>query len=98
MRDGMTRLLLSTSALALASGAASFAEAADWQIAVGGYFETYAAYASPDVDGIVNEEAAAPVTSPTRIPATMLAVTRLFSLWSAEDVPHADALSIGYCR
>ncbi len=57
-QDGMARLLLTTSTVALAMGtmAGTAAEAADWEIAVGGYFETYAGYAATDVDGIVDED------------------------------------------
>jgi hypothetical protein len=52
----MTRLLRTTSGAALAAASATVAEAADREIAVGGYFETYAAYAAPDADGIVDGE------------------------------------------
>jgi outer membrane protein OmpU len=54
----MRILLLTTTAVALATGmtTGTRAEAADWEIAVGGYFETYAAYAAPDVDGFVDDE------------------------------------------
>jgi Gram-negative porin len=43
------RLLLTTSAMALAAGSA---EAVEWEVVVGGYFESYAAYSSPDVAGL----------------------------------------------
>lgn len=54
----MRRLLLATSAVALATVTveAPAAEAADWEIAVGGYFESYAAFAAPDVDGMVGAD------------------------------------------
>ena len=54
----MTSLLLTTSAVALATGmvGGTAARAADWDVAVEGGFETFAAYAAPDVNGFVGEE------------------------------------------
>ena len=48
----MKMVLLGTSAIALAGAFATSANAVEWDVRVGGYFETYAAYAASDVDGI----------------------------------------------
>lgn len=50
----MSKFLRTTSALALAMS--SSAQAVEWDVHVGGYFETFAAYASPDVSGFIDEE------------------------------------------
>ncbi len=52
----MKKVLLGTSAVALASAFANSAYAADWEVTVGGYMEQYAAWASPDVDGLVDDD------------------------------------------
>ncbi|MDT8343567.1 MAG: porin [Thermohalobaculum sp.] len=52
----MKKVLLSTSAIALAGAFASSASAADWNVRVGGYMEQYVAYADSNVDGISGEE------------------------------------------
>ncbi len=46
----MKKVLLGTSAIALASAFATTAQAVDWEVKVGGYMEQYAAWSSPDVD------------------------------------------------
>ena len=51
----MKKVLLGTSALALL-GAASTANAAEFQMKVGGYFEAYAAYADSDVSGFSGDD------------------------------------------
>lgn len=48
----MKKVLLGTSAIALATAMGGSAQAADWDLAWGGYFETYAAFASSEVDGL----------------------------------------------
>jgi hypothetical protein len=50
MRDKMKKVLLGTSAIALAGAFASQASANEWTVRVGGYMEQYAAYADVDVD------------------------------------------------
>lgn len=50
----MRRLLLTTSAFALAAG--STAGAVEWEVGVGGYFETFGAYAAPDVSGMIEDD------------------------------------------
>ena len=52
----MKKILLGTSAVALASAFANSAYAVDWEVRVGGYMEQYAAWASPDVDGLVDDD------------------------------------------
>ncbi len=47
----MKKVLLGTSAIALAGAFASQADAAEWEVRVGGYMEQYAAYADVDVTG-----------------------------------------------
>ena len=47
----MKKVLLGTSAIALAGAFSTSANAVEWNVVVGGYAETYAAYAAPDVDG-----------------------------------------------
>ena len=47
----MKKVLLSTSAIALAGAFASTASAAEWDVRVGGYMEQYVAYASSDTPG-----------------------------------------------
>lgn len=49
MRDTLNKLLLGTSALALCSAFAASTEAAEFEMKVGGYFESYLAYADSDV-------------------------------------------------
>ena len=51
----MKKVLLGTSALALV-GAASTANAAEWDVKVGGYMEQHVAYASSDVDGFSGDD------------------------------------------
>lgn len=46
----MKKVLLGTSAIALCGAFASSASAAEWSMRVGGYFESYAAYASSDIE------------------------------------------------
>ncbi len=52
----MKKVLLGTSAIALAGAFTTSANAVEWDVKVGGYFEAYAAYANSHVDGIVNED------------------------------------------
>ncbi|MGF1447620.1 MAG: porin [Pikeienuella sp.] len=52
----MKKVLLGTSALALVGAYAAPANAAEWNMRIGGYFEAYAAYADSDVDNLVGEE------------------------------------------
>jgi outer membrane protein OmpU len=52
----MKKVLLGTSAIALASAFATSAQAVDWEVKVGGYMEQYAAWSSPDVTGIVSDD------------------------------------------
>jgi hypothetical protein len=52
----MKKLLLGTSAVALAGAFANSAHAVDWEVKVGGYMEQYAAWSSPDVDGIDSDD------------------------------------------
>jgi predicted porin len=52
----MKKILLGTSAVALASAFANSAYAVDWEVTVGGYMEQYAAWASPEVDGLIDDE------------------------------------------
>ena len=48
----MKKALLGTSAIALATAFAGSASAAEFEVRVGGYFESYVAYADSDVDGL----------------------------------------------
>ncbi len=48
----MKKVLLGTSAIALAGAFASPAAAAEWEVRVGGYMEQYVAYGDPDVDSV----------------------------------------------
>jgi predicted porin len=50
MRDNMKKVLLGTSAIALAGAFATQASAAEWDVRVGGYMEQFVAYASSDFD------------------------------------------------
>jgi hypothetical protein len=50
MRDNMKKVLLGTSAIALAGAFATQASAAEWEVHVGGYMEQYLAFASSDFD------------------------------------------------
>ncbi|MEO1494713.1 MAG: porin [Pseudomonadota bacterium] len=52
----MRKLLISTSALALAGGLVSPASAAEWDVKVGGFMEQFVAFASTDVDGLANTD------------------------------------------
>lgn len=52
----MKKVLLGTSAIALATAMGGSAQAADWDLAWGGYFEAYAAFASSDVAGVAGED------------------------------------------
>jgi outer membrane protein OmpU len=52
----MKKILLGTSAVALASAFTTSAHAVDWEVVVGGYMEQYAAWSSPDVNGIVDDD------------------------------------------
>lgn len=52
----MKKVLLSTSAIALAGAFASTASAAEWNVRVGGYMEQYVAFAASSVDGISGED------------------------------------------
>lgn len=52
----MKKVLLGTSAVALASAFASSAHAVEWEVKVGGYMEQFAAWSSPDVDGFIDDE------------------------------------------
>jgi predicted porin len=52
----MKKVLLGTSAIALASAFATSAQAVDWEVKVGGYMEQFAAWSSPDVDGLVSDD------------------------------------------
>ncbi|MBK0400538.1 porin [Limibaculum sp. M0105] len=52
----MKKVLLSTSAIALAGAFASTASAAEWNVRVGGYMEQFVAYADSDVDGLAGEK------------------------------------------
>ena len=52
----MKKLLLGTSAVALAGAFANSAHAVDWEVKVGGYMEQYAAWSSPEVDGFVDDD------------------------------------------
>jgi len=52
----MKKVLLGTSAIALASAMATPASAVEWNLEWGGYFEAYAAYASSDVDNVSGED------------------------------------------
>lgn len=52
----MKKVLMGTSAIALAGAFATTANAASWDVRVGGYMESYAAYATSDVDGISGED------------------------------------------
>ncbi|MDH3665853.1 MAG: porin [Paracoccaceae bacterium] len=54
----MKKVLLGTSAIALAGAFASPAAAAEWEVRVGGYMEQYVAYGDPDVPGTSNNAAA----------------------------------------
>lgn len=51
----MKKVLLGTSAIALASAFATTAHSADWDVNVGGFFTTYAAYSDASVKGLYNE-------------------------------------------
>src|SRR5690606_18114063 len=51
----MKKVLLGTSAIALAGAFATTANAVEWEVRVGGYMESYAAYASSSVDSIAGE-------------------------------------------
>ncbi len=48
----MKKALLGTSAVALATAFATAASAVEWEVRVGGYSEQFAAWASPDIDGL----------------------------------------------
>lgn len=50
----MKKVLLGTSAVALASAFATSASAAEWEMKVGGYMEQHVAYASSDVSTVAN--------------------------------------------
>ena len=50
VRDKMKKVLLGTSAIALAGAFASPAAAAEWEVRVGGYMEQFVAYADVDAD------------------------------------------------
>ena len=52
----MKKVLLSTSAIALAGAFASTASAAEWNVRVGGYMEQFVAFSDADVDGISGED------------------------------------------
>ncbi len=52
----MKKILLGTSAVALVGAFANSAYAVDWDVKVGGYMEQYAAWSSPDVDGIISDD------------------------------------------
>lgn len=52
----MKKVLLGTSAIALAGAFATTANAVEWDVQVGGYFTTYAAYASSSVKNIYGEK------------------------------------------
>lgn len=52
----MKKVLLGTSAIALAGAFAAPASAAEWEVKVGGYMEQYLAYASPDVSGFSGDD------------------------------------------
>ncbi|MEL6310757.1 MAG: porin [Pseudomonadota bacterium] len=52
----MKKVLLSTSAIALAGAFVGNANAAEWNVRVGGYSEQFLAYADSDVDNISGEE------------------------------------------
>ena len=52
----MKKVLLGTSAIALASAFASTAGAADWDVKVGGYMEQHLTYSSADVKGFVGDD------------------------------------------
>lgn len=52
----MKKILLGTSAVALAGAFANSAHAVDWEVTVGGYMEQYAAWSSPEVDGFVDDD------------------------------------------
>jgi outer membrane protein OmpU len=52
----MKKILLGTSAVALAGAFANSAHAVDWEVKVGGYMEQYAAWSSPEVDGIDSDD------------------------------------------
>lgn len=52
----MKKVLLGTSAIALAGAFTTSANAVEWDVQVGGYFETYAAYATSDVDGFSGDD------------------------------------------
>ena len=52
----MKKVLLGTSAIALAGAFTTSANAVEWDVKVGGYFEAYAAYASSDARTVVGEE------------------------------------------
>lgn len=51
----MKKVLLGTSAIALASAFATTANAVEWDVQVGGFFTTYAAYSDASVTGLSNE-------------------------------------------
>lgn len=51
----MKKVLLGTSAIALASAFATTANAVEWDVQVGGFFTTYAAYADSSVSTLNNE-------------------------------------------
>jgi len=61
-RDNMKKLLMSTSAIALAGAIATPASAAEWEMRIGGYMEQFVAYAdsdanfSGDYDGIDSKQ------------------------------------------
>ncbi|MEO1492475.1 MAG: porin [Pseudomonadota bacterium] len=56
MRDNMKKVLLGTSAIALASAFATSANSAEWDVKVGGFMEQHVAFASSDVDGLANTD------------------------------------------
>lgn len=51
----MKKVLLGTSAIALAGAFANTANAVEWEMAVGGYMEQYVGYANVEVDGLEGE-------------------------------------------
>lgn len=51
----MKKFLAATSTLALATAFSTNGSAAEWEVRVGGYFESYAAFAASDVNGIEGE-------------------------------------------
>lgn len=52
----MKKVLLGTSAIALASAFATTAQSAEWNVKVGGYMEQFVAYASSDLDNTVGDD------------------------------------------